>query len=387
MLHTGVGRRNVQNRGGAGVVPIFSLPLADLGAGVVRTTPLISMGSPTATFTRATVAWTKLSSGLWAQVASGTARSCYIGANTVASAYGGYFSEPAATQLVTPDASIRDMTDAAWTATNVTVAKDATGIDGVANSASTLTCTSNGGTVLQTLTAAASSRTYSAWVRRKTGTGTITIQQTATTEDITAQINSTTYTRVDLTASILNVVFGFIMGTSGDAIEVDFNQFEAGAFATSPMATAGAARNLDVLVYSVIGNISGIAGSAYAEYAGESVTTTDKQIVGFTVAGGFPLAAVGDNTNLAAQLFDGTNNPITTKVLAIQTIGKIASSWGGSSSASFLNGLIATSGYNGTLGSGAGALSIGQGGSTGIQKNVRIYNRALSAAQLQAMTT
>ena len=46
----------------------FELLFADLGAGVVSTVEAINATTPT--FTRATVAWTKLSTGLWAEVAS-----------------------------------------------------------------------------------------------------------------------------------------------------------------------------------------------------------------------------------------------------------------------------------------------------------------------------
>ena len=88
----------------------FVLPLLDLGNGAVNT--VLARGTGSATYTRATTAWTKLASGLWRSVASGTARSAYIGLNTAVSAYGGYFAEGAGTQLVTPTASIRDMTDA-----------------------------------------------------------------------------------------------------------------------------------------------------------------------------------------------------------------------------------------------------------------------------------
>jgi hypothetical protein len=160
---------------GSGASPSFNLPLLDLGSGAVNTSPVSSLGSGTPTFTRATVAWTKLSSGLWAQVASGTARSYYLGADTTVGAYGGYLPEGAATQLVTPTASIRDMTDASWVKVTMTAAKTATGIDGVSNSATTLTATAGAATILQTLLAAASSRTYSMFMKRRTGTGTVLI--------------------------------------------------------------------------------------------------------------------------------------------------------------------------------------------------------------------
>ena len=103
--------------------PSFALPLNDAGAGAVNLNPIFNAGSGTATFTRATVAWTKLSTGLWAQVASGTARSAYLGADTTVGAYGGYFAEGAAIQLVTPTASIRDMTQAAFNVVTAAAAR------------------------------------------------------------------------------------------------------------------------------------------------------------------------------------------------------------------------------------------------------------------------
>jgi len=59
----------------------------------------------------------------------------------------------------------RDATNAAWTKSNITAAKTATGLDNVANSASRLTATANDATLLQLLTAATGTRTTSAWIK------------------------------------------------------------------------------------------------------------------------------------------------------------------------------------------------------------------------------
>lgn len=370
----------------------FNLPLTDAGAGIASTTPSASSGSGTPTFTRATVAWTKLSTGLWAQVASGQPRACYLGATTAVAAYGGYFSEQAGIQLVTPDASIRDMTNAAWTATNVTPLKNATGIDGVVNSASTLTCTSNGGSIQQTLTAAASSRTYSVWLRRKTGTGTITLNQGATTLDVTASLNGTTYTRVSLTASVLNAAFGITFGTSGDEVEADFNQFEAGAFPTSPMATAGAARNADVLTYAVLDNISILQGNVYAECAFTNLAaSTDREIV---AAGNALTSAIIDAfDSVTYRVNDGSlSNDWTVPAVAVHTVQKVAVSYGGVVCSFFTNGAQispATKVFDGAM----NMVTLGIGHSNaarqpyGFMKNIKIYNFPLTAAENIALTT
>jgi hypothetical protein len=246
-------------------------------------TPRFAAGSPTPTFSRASVATVmgfgpsdnagsplrlltvdsgearfqgarRVSSGVWSPY--------YADGSSIEDSYlDGYLAEAAVSQLVTPTASIRDMTNAAWVKTTMTTALTITGIDGATNSATRCTATGANATVLQTLVAAASSRTYSCYVRRVTGSGTILLVQGGTTTDITSLINSTTYTLVSLTASILNVAFGIQINTSGDAIDVDCNQFESGWNASSRILTAGAARVKDSLTYAASGN-SGATGSS-----------------------------------------------------------------------------------------------------------------------------
>ncbi|PAQ09742.1 hypothetical protein, partial [Mesorhizobium temperatum] len=66
-----------------------------------------------------------------------------------------------------------DLTNAVWVKTNITAAKTATGITGVANSATTLTATAANGTALQSITSASASRITYCWIKRRTGTGTV----------------------------------------------------------------------------------------------------------------------------------------------------------------------------------------------------------------------
>jgi hypothetical protein len=65
----------------------------------------------------------------------------------------------AATNLVTHS---RDLTNAAWTKSSVTVAKNATGIDGASSSACTVTSTAGAGSVFDTITISADTTTYTA---------------------------------------------------------------------------------------------------------------------------------------------------------------------------------------------------------------------------------
>jgi hypothetical protein len=67
-----------------------------------------------------------------------------------------------------------DLTQSAdWTTSNVTAAKNLTGPDGVANSASTITAGANNGTILQSITLGSSARFQSAYVIRIAGSGVV----------------------------------------------------------------------------------------------------------------------------------------------------------------------------------------------------------------------
>lgn len=366
----------------------FQLPLNDAGSGAVNLVPARAVGSPTPTFTRASTAWTKLASGLWTSVASGTARSAYIGLNTAVGGYGGYLNEDTSTQLVTPTASIRDMTDASWVKVTMAAAKTATGIDGVVNSATTITATGAAATILQTLVAAATSRTYSCWIKRRTGTGTVIIQQGVTTLDVTAQINSATFTQVQLNASVLNAAYGIQLGTNGDQVDVDFNQFEALAVASTPLDTAGGVRNRDLLTYATAGNINGITGTAYAE-----ITTLIDGVRFISTNTGTPDGIPMFSAAGALTLFDGSNRSLgALPALPNTTLTKLATSWGGVTCSGAIKGVL-TSGvtFSGNMGISA-VLAFGSdtGGGThmlGTIKNVRIFTRQLPNSVLQSMTT
>lgn len=374
----------------------FFLPLGDAGAGAVNTTPANASGSPTATFTRATTAWTKLASGLWASVASGTARSCYLGQSTAVGAYGGYFAEGAATQLVTPTASIRDMSDASWAKVTMTAAKTSTGIDGVATSCSRLTASGASATILQTLVAAATTRTYSCFIKRITGTGEIDISEDGTTwTDITSQINSSTFTRVSITVSQLNAAFGLRIVTNGDAIDVDFNQFESGSFASSPMDAAGAARNADVLTYTSSGNASVVAGTAYFETQSTNATaltesqldindgsTNNRVLFRKTTAPGARLDIASGGVAQAAEV---AGTPVA------GVIGKYAGVWNTNYGKIAFGGTLSTGDLVVTVPVSFTTITVGQDQAAGQPlfgtiRNLRIWTRQLADSQITSLT-
>ena len=353
----------------------FYAPLNDAGAGAVNL--VLARGTGSATFIRASVATTTLSTGLLGAVGSGVARSLY----SPSGIYLGYFAEGAATQLVTPTASIRDMTDASWVAVTMTTAKTSVGWDGAANSATRLTATGAGATILQTLVAAASSRTYSCGIRRVTGTGTIKLMQGATkSAHLSASLNASTYTLVELPASVLNAAYGIEIGTSGDAIDVDFNQFEAGAFSTSRIVTAGATRAADVLTYPTSGNFSDTSGTAYLEAT----------VVGypgiFNYLSGSTGRAIYTNTSVdRIQATDGTNAPVLSGIGMSATVPtKLSSRWGGSTMGVFIGSLSNSTAFDGSMNFGAD-MYIGSG-LNGTIRNVMISTQALSDVELKLIT-
>jgi hypothetical protein len=91
--------------------------------------------------------------------------------------------------------------------------RTATGLDGIANTATTLTATASNVIILQPTSGIASAaRCASAHVKRISGTGTISFTQDggSTWTDITPNINSATYSRVQITATLANPSIGVI---------------------------------------------------------------------------------------------------------------------------------------------------------------------------------
>lgn len=202
-----------------------------------------------ATSSRAGAAYYNNSSGLLASAATNVLRFNYNPA-TLTSV--GVLQETAATNLAL---WARDLTQSGtWIATTMTTALTSTGADGTATSATRLTATAPLATILQTPGLSSTTRTYSVYMRRVTGSGTIKLSADGTTftADLSGQLNNTTYTRLSVTQNTVPIV-GIQIGTSGDAVDVDFNQLEAGAATvtpTTPILTtnATAARAGDVAI-------------------------------------------------------------------------------------------------------------------------------------------
>jgi hypothetical protein len=247
----------------------------------------------------------------------------------------------------------RDLTNAAWVKTNITAAKDQTGVDGVANSASSITATAANGTCLQTTAIASSARCQSAYAKRLVGSGTVemTLNGGTTWTAITITAN---WTRGDVpTLTLANPVVGFRLVTSGDKIAVDLVQNENGLVATSPIATtttatARVADNISLPLTAFPFDIN--AGTLHCEFFNNTVPRANDAIWGITGAGSvaatqwslirqptvYTSYAYADGAQVVGRPF---NNASLAGIMTTTGLIRYAFSLGPGSSAVFINGV------------------------------------------------
>ena len=257
-----------------------------------------------------------------------------------------------------------------------------TGLDGIANTATTLTAGAADAVILQPISGIASAaRCASAYVKRRTGAGVVSFTQDggSTWTDITSQINSSTWSRVQITSTLANPSVGFKISTSGDAIDVDCAQNEAGAVATSPIVTTieAVTRNADSLTYQTASNWSDTEGTAYIE----------AQPLAWVAGGAIGSATNGlllSAANSGATASDGTN---TANGPAGSPSGreKLAMRWGGGAMTVASGGVVGTAGtYDGGMGLASVGIAVNSSVYCG---RVAIYDYAMTDAELQELTT
>jgi hypothetical protein len=167
----------------------------------------------------------------------------------------------------------RDLTNAVWSVTGITTAKNQAGFDGTAAGASSLTATAANATILQRITDPASvRRQQSVFAKRLTGSGSIQMTMDGGTNWTSVAVTST-WTRVSIPAQTLaNPTVGLRIVTKGDSIAVDCVQNEKltgdrdGLCAVgSPIVTtaAGADRAADIVALSPVPNVGPTAASMY----------------------------------------------------------------------------------------------------------------------------
>lgn len=351
------------------------------------------------TVTRNTAATRFGPDGLIASVASGIPRLDYYTSGGVTGCPA-LLVEPAATNLALHS---RDLTNAVWSGTNVTRAKNAVGADGVASGATTLTATAASGTVLQALSHASQSRVFSAYVRRVTGTGAIQMTTNGGTNWTTVTISSL-YTQVACAAqTIASGTVGFRMAVSGDVIEVDFTQGEVGPVATSPIPTTAGTGSRSADVISVSGAVSGsigqTEGTIYAEVDVRTfASSAARRIVNLRVDGN-NLLSLEINTASTNIEFVATSGGVSVTAVAsglTAGITKIAVGYNSATNgtALYVNGTLRDTKTIAipNLSAAVFGLGVRGDGSAGTQLNDRIraaalYTTRLTNAELATLTT
>jgi hypothetical protein len=303
--------------------------------------------------------------------------------------------EPAATNLALHS---RDLTNAVWSGTTVTTAKNAVGADGTASGATTITATAASGTVLQALSHASQSRVFSAYIRRVTGTGAIELTTNGGTNWTTVTISSL-YTQVSCAAqTVASGTVGIRLAVSGDVIEVDFTQGEVGPVATSPIATtiATGTRNADEISRtSISGCIGQTEGTIYAELDFSRAVASIAIILGNGSSENFRIRKAANFGVLvqAVNAPSGTANLFTSPA-ASAGIYKIAFGYKNGDYAMSINGAaVETSSNSANFPVNAlDRLLLGEtiGGSPYFNDRMRavaLYTTRLTNAELQSLTT
>lgn len=310
----------------------------------------------------------------------------------------GLLIEEARTNVVLQN---RDLTNASWVKTNCTAAKNQTGIDGVANSASSLTASAANATCLQAITLGASQRFQSAYIKRLTGSGVVNMTMDGGTTWTAITVTSS-WTRVSVPAAFLgspNV--GFRLVTSGDAIAVDYVQNENGSLATSAIATTTAAVTRAADVATMTGtNFSSwynqTAGTLIAEFdvLGTAGTRTVFQIDDNTTNERiFMLASNANDAVARCTLIDNGVNQATlasTASVVPLTPAKAGFSFAVNDFAFCYNGETVKLDTSGTLPTVTqlrfGVSNLASESLDGHLRRIQFWNTAKSDAELQALT-
>ena len=177
----------------------------------------------------------------------------------------GLFVEEARTNLCLWS---RDFTNAAWVKTTMTAAKDETGEDGVANSASSLLATDANATALQTFTIAADNKVAAFSIKSLVGTLFVDITLDNGSTWTTKTISTSDWTRVWITQNLANPVIGIRLQANTDKVAVDYAQLEDVAiFPTSRIATTtvSVARNADAINTTDVNWFNAPAGTFYTK--------------------------------------------------------------------------------------------------------------------------
>jgi hypothetical protein len=353
---------------------------------------------PRITFTRTSVAWYMNGAGLLTQAAINEPRFDYDYTAPGAPTLRGLLIGSGSTNEALHS---RDLTNAAWTKSNVTAAKDETGIDGAANSASSLLATAGNATCLQAITSPSSTRTLSVYIKRLAGSGNIDLTLDNGATWTTVPVTSS-WTRVAVSqAAVTNPTIGIRIVTSGDKIAVDVVQEEKKGYATSPIVTTTAAVAVGTDNAIVSGTnfsswFNASAGTVLFEYM-IPVANISSARIGYAVDDG-----VNSNESYNWYVDAGAGVPrynvvdggvsqvaLNESAPSINTLYKAAMVYAAGDFASSLNGATAQTDASGTLPTVTqlrfGSRHAGASYMDGWVRKLSYWNRRLLNAQIQAL--
>lgn len=214
-------------------------------------------------------------------------------------------------------------------------------------------------------------------------------------EDITSLINSTTWTRVKIeNTSVTDPSVGFKISTSGDAIDVDVCQDEAGAFISSPIitTTATVTRNADIDAYQTASNVIAPAGTVLLTFNPTHEPSGTISLWSTYVDGNNYTLLAHDGTNITITKKIGGTSYSTTKALSFadNTEYNVAASWGAAGIKLALDGVLGTPNANTTDAQIAASMQSGAYNNAlqpaAYIKQTYIWQTALTDAQLQQVT-
>lgn len=200
-----------------------------------------------------------------------------------------------------------------WTASNVTATQDQTGPDGNAGTAYSLLATAGNGTLKYTVSAAsaATTRDYSIWMKRITGTGDIdlTIDDGSTW---TTKVLTTSWQRFNISQSVANPVVGIRIVTDTDKIAIFGAQVTQTSFLAPYIPSRGAATY--IAAESLSWPLSDELKNVIADDVGDA-TSEGTMIVEFTPGYDESIIAVGENIGMLSSkssmydlLYEGSLN-------------------------------------------------------------------------------
>lgn len=310
----------------------------------------------------------------------------------------------------------QDFTNAAWVSGGGGIAvtpNTAVAPDG-ATTADTLTASGANGTLIQDLGVVASAaKAGGMWLKRKTGTGNIDLTLDGGSTWTTVAVTSS-WLLLEKTQTLADEDFGIRIVTSGDEVYAWTAQVEtvvaAAAKLSSPIPTTTAAvtRNFDLLYYSATGNMPEYSWTLYFEierpvgWGGTSDPRSSPITIGsYTVNASMSLGGYGGNNNTVIAAF-GTIWSLVKNYTAQLPLGarnKVAyiGSADGATFSNSANGSVVESGTASPVKSAnwnAAYIGIGNTWEGNVNtdqnlcvRNVRIFNKALTDAQLQSITT